>query len=321
METSPSGSPPRSLNIYAAIEANKRRTWLLMAVLVALAGLVVEVFGLALGLPPTAATVVAAAATAVAALAALLIYRSGDSFVLGISEAKPTTPQQNPLLYRTVENLCIGSGLPIPKVYVIQEDAPNAFATGRDPQHASIAVTTGLLEKLDKLELEGVIAHELSHIRDYDTRLMLMVAVMVGWIAIVVDVFLRSTWYGAGARRRYRGKGEDAGGALLLALAVLVAVVAPVAAMVIQLALSRQREYLADASGVLLTRYPEGLAAALEKISRDPDPLDVATKGTAHLWIAEPLKGQVSAFNRLFDTHPPVRDRISRLRAMAAGVR
>jgi len=208
----------------------------------------------------------------------------------------------------------------MPKVYVIKEGAPNAFATGRDPKHASIAVTTGLLEKLNKLELEGVVAHELSHVRDYDTRLMLIAAVAVGLIAILVDVFLRFTWYGAGARGRYRGKGEDAGGAILLVVAVIAAVVAPIVAKVIQMSISRQREYMADASGALLTRYPEGLASALEKISGDKDPLDVSTKGTAHLWIAEPFKGQESGFNSMFDTHPPIQERIRRLRAMEGAV-
>jgi heat shock protein HtpX len=203
-------------------------------------------------------------------------------------------------------------------VYVIKEGSPNAFATGRDPQHASIAVTTGLLEKMNKLELEGVIAHELSHIRNYDIRLMLVAVVTVGLIAIMADVLLRFTWYGAGARSRYRGKGENAGGVILLGLGILAAILAPLVARIIQMALSRQREYLADASGALLTRYPEGLASALEKIAKDPDPLDVSTKGTAHLWIAEPFKGQRNEVKAagLYDTHPPIQNRIERLRSM-----
>ncbi|MBI4216490.1 MAG: M48 family metallopeptidase [Chloroflexi bacterium] len=304
--------------MYTAIEANRRRTLILTASLVLFAGALVEVIGLALGLPAITAAIVAGIATVIALLVALGTYRSGDALVLSVSEAQATEREQYPDLYRTVENLCIGAGLPMPKIYVINDGAPNAFATGRDPKHASIAVTSGLIEKMSNLELEGVIGHELSHIGNHDTRLMLIIAVMVGWVAIVVDVFLRFTWYGAGARRRYQGRGENAGGAVLLLLAVVAAVIAPLVAWVIQMSISRQREYLADASSALLTRYPEGLASALEKIAGDKDPLDVSTKGTAHLWIAEPFKGQKSAFNALFDTHPPIQDRILRLRAMEA---
>ncbi|MBI4339442.1 MAG: M48 family metallopeptidase [Chloroflexi bacterium] len=302
--------------MYGAIEANKRRTILFIAVLTLLPAVVAELFGLAIGLPFAPATVVAALAAAVALAIGVWGYRSGDSLVLSVSEARPADRQQHPRLYRTVENLCIGAGLPMPRVYVIDDGALNAFATGRDPQHASITVTAGLLQKLEDLELEGVIAHELSHVRNYDIRLMLITAVLVGVIAMMADIFLRSTWYGAGARRRYRGKGEDAGGALLLALAVAAMIIAPLVAIMVQMAVSRQREYLADAAGALLTRYPAGLAGALEKIAGDKDPLDVNTKGTAHLYIAEPFKGQASAMNRLFDTHPPIGERIRRLRAM-----
>lgn len=315
---SPSSSPPSGLNIYTAIEANKRRTILFIVALVVLPAVLAELFGLALGLPFLPATVVAAAAAGVALLIAIWGYRSGDSMVLTISEARLADPQQHQTLYRTVENLCIGAGVPMPKVYVIQDGALNAFATGRDPQHASIVVTTGLLEKLEPLELEGVIAHELSHVRNYDIRLMLITAVLVGVIAIMADVALRSTWYGAGSRRRYKGKGEDAGGAILLALAIVAMIVAPLVALVVQMAVSRQREYMADASGALLTRYPPGLTNALEKIAKDKDPLDVNTKGTAHLYIAEPFKGQRSAMNSLFNTHPPIQERIRRLRAMGS---
>jgi heat shock protein HtpX len=204
----------------------------------------------------------------------------------------------------------------MPKVYVIQDGAINAFATGRDPQHASIAVTTGLLQKTEKLELEGVIAHELSHIGNYDTRLMMVTAVLVGLIAILVDVMLRFTWYGAGHRKRYKGKGEGGAGAIVLIVAIVALVLAPIVSRFIQLAVSRQREYLADASSALLTRYPAGLAGALEKISKDDDPLDVATKGTAHLFIANPFKGNESSLNSLFQTHPLIEDRIARLRGM-----
>lgn len=316
MAMSQSSSPPSGLNIYTAIEANKRRTIYFIALLMAIPAVMAELFGLALGLPFAPATVVALMAAGIALLIAVWGYNSGDSLVLSVSEAHPADPEQYKDLYNIVESLAIGAGIPMPKVYVMQDEALNAFATGRDPQHASIAITTGLLKKLDKLEVEGVIAHELSHVRNYDTRLMLITAVLVGVIAMMADVALRATWFGAGSRQRYKGKGEDTGGALLLALAVVAMIVAPIVALLVQMAVSRQREYMADASGALLTRYPPGLAGALEKIAGDKDPLDANTKGTAHLWIAEPFKGQESAMNSLFDTHPPIQERIRRLRAM-----
>ena len=315
-----SSSPSSSLNIYTAVSANRRKTALLVVGFVLFIGAVVELVGLAMGLPLAPASIVAGVAVAVALALSFLLYRSADSMVLSISEAKPADRQKHLDLYRAVENLCIGAGLPMPKIYVINDGSPNAFATGRDPQHASIAVTAGLLQKLDKLELEGVVAHELSHVGNYDTRLMMMTAVLVGFIAILVDVMLRFTWYGAGARTRYKGKGEGAGGAILLIAAIVAIVLAPVVARLIQMAISRQREYMADASSALLTRYPEGLASALEKIASDKDPLDVSTKGTAHLFIAEPFKGQKSSLNSLFNTHPPIRERVARLRAMAGQV-
>lgn len=318
---SQSNLPASTLNPYAAIEANKRRTLLLMVALALIPGIMAEIVGLAMGLPLGPASAIAGAAIAVSLLVAVWGYRSGDSMVLSVSEAKPASREQYPALYRTVENLCIGAGVPMPRIYVIQDGAPNAFATGRDPRHASIAVTTGLLEKMSKLELEGVIAHELSHVRNYDTRVMLITAILIGMIAIAADVFLRFTWFGAGSRNRYKGKGQDAGGAILLVIAIIAMIVAPLVAKLIQMAVSRQREYLADASGALLTRYPEGLASALEKIASDKDPLDVSTKGTAHLYFAEPFKGQASAMNSMFDTHPPVLDRVRRLRSMEGVVR
>lgn len=311
-----SASPPSSISIHDAIAANRRSTNLLMGGFVVLVAVVVFAVGIVLGLPPDVAGIVAAVGAGISLVIAWLLYRSSDSIVLGISEARQATREKYPELFRTVENLCIGAGLPMPKVYVIQDGAINAFATGRDPKHASIAVTTGLLQKTEKLELEGVIGHELSHIGNYDTRLMMVTAVMVGLIAILVDVMLRMTWYGAGARKRYKGKGEGGAGAILLIGAIVALVLAPIVARLIQLAVSRQREYLADASSALLTRYPAGLAGALEKISHDNDPLDVATKGTAHLFIADPFKGNESSLNSLFKTHPPVEDRIARLRAM-----
>ena len=317
---SKSPSPTSALNIYTAIAWNRRKTAGLIGLFVLFIAGLVELVGVAIGLPFAAATLVAGVAALVALGACYWAYLTGDSLVLGLSEARPASRETDETLFRTVENLCIGAGIPMPKIYVIEDGAPNAFATGRDPQHASIAVTTGLLKKMAPLELEGVIAHELSHVRNFDTRLMMMTAVLVGLVAILADVGLRYTWYGAGARRRYRGKGERGGGAILLVLAVIAMVVAPIVARIIQMAVSREREYMADASAALLTRYPAGLADALTKISADPDPLDVTTKGTAHLYIVNPLKGHESTMNDLFSTHPPIDARIARLRAMTGGV-
>lgn len=312
-----SRSPVSTLNPYTAVSSNKRKTALLVVAFILVIGVAALAIGIILGLPLEVSAIVAGIATVISLLISYWAYRSGDSLVLGIAEAKPANRQEHLELFRTVENLSIGSGLPMPKVYVIQDDAPNAFATGRDPEHASVAVTTGLLSKLNKIELEGVIAHELSHIGNFDIRLMMMTAVLVGLIAILADIALRATWFGAGRRSRYRGKGEGGGAVILLVVAIVAVVLAPILAKVIQMAVSRQREYLADASGALLTRYPEGLASALEKIAGDPDPLDEATKGTAHMYIVNPLAAHnKSGLNGLFSSHPPIEDRVARLRAM-----
>ena len=247
---------------------------------------------------------------------ALISYYFSDSVVLSVSQAHEVKEDENPDLYHIVENLCIGDGLPMPKVYIIDDTAPNAFATGRDPKHASVVVTKGLLQKLDRLELEGVIGHELSHVKNYDIRLMAVVAVLVGLVALMADWFFRFTWYGAGMRRSNRDRGQGGIGVILLIIGVIMMIVAPIAAQFINLAISRKREYLADADGALLTRYPEGLARALEKISADTEPLEVANKATAHLYIVNPLKDHSSWLNRLFDTHPPIEKRIAALRAM-----
>ncbi len=300
------------MTIHTEIEVNRRKTLLLMVLFVLLVFGVVEVFALGMDMGIAGGII----GPILAGLLALLLYSRADSVVLGVSEARRTSKEDNPELFNLVENLCIGSGLPMPKIYVINDTAPNAFATGRNPENASVAVTTGLVSKLNTLEMEGVLAHELSHIKNYDIRLMTVAAVAVGVVALLADLFLRYTWFGAGSRSRYRGKGEGAAGAVILLLALMAAILAPIAAQLIKLAVSREREFLADASGALLTRYPEGLASALEKISRDPEPLEVANKATAHLYISNPLKGQSSWLNDLFSTHPPVDQRIARLRAM-----
>ena len=298
--------------IYEDIAANRRRTWLLMLLFVVLVAVVVELIALALG-----GGYVAGILTLIfAGLFVTFSYYSASSMVLGISQAREVTHDENPDLYNTVENLCIGAGLPVPKIYIINDTAPNAFATGRDPQHAAIAVTSGLLQKMDKLELEGVIAHELSHVKNYDIRVMTLVVVLVGLLALLADFMLRFTWFGAGRRPSNRGRGEGLAGAVILLVALVAAIVAPLAAQLIKFAISRQREYLADASGALLTRYPEGLARALEKIAADKEPLEVANKATAHLYIANPLKWHKSWANNLFSTHPPIEERIRRLRSV-----
>ncbi len=241
-------------------------------------------------------------------------YWYSDKLVLAMTRAKPVSAEENPELYRVVENLAITAGLPMPKLYIINDPAPNAFATGRDAEHSVVAVTYGLLERLDRSELEGVIAHELSHIGNRDMLISTVVVVLAGIIAIVSDIFLRMQWFGA----RSRDNNSRAGAAIML-IAVIGAILAPIAATLIRLAISRRREFLADASGVLLTRYPEGLANALQKISRDPQVMTHAQNATAHLFFENPFKADAGNPKRtpwvikLFMTHPPVEDRIRAL--------
>jgi len=298
--------------VYDRIGQNRRDTFLLLLAFVALvAGMSIAV-GIILGLPYPYAPLLIIPFL----LFALFSYYSSSRVALAISQAHRVTKEEEPELFRTVENLCIGAGLPMPEVYVIEDGSPNAFATGRDPQHAAIAVTRGLLQKMDHLELEGVIAHELSHIGNYDIRLMTVVVVLVGLIALMADFMLRLTLFGAGRRGSNRDRNAGAATLIIYAVALLAVILTPIAAQLIRFAISRQREYLADASGALLTRYPEGLARALEKISADPDPLEVANKATAHLYINDPLREHGSFLNSLFSKHPPIEERIQRLRAM-----
>jgi len=250
-------------------------------------------------------------ALAISTGSALVSYFAGDKLILAQSQARGLGSTEEPELRNIVEALALGLGVPAPKIYVIEDSAPNAFATGRDPQHASIAVTRGLLDKLDRTELEGVIAHELSHVGNRDIRVMVLVVVLVGTVALVADWMWRSMFWGRG-RDRDRG----GGGAIIAVIAIALAVLTPIVATLIQLAVSRQREYLADASGALLTRYPPGLASALRKIAADKEPLEVANKATAALYIANPLKDAPAFFDHLFDTHPPIEERIKRLEAM-----
>jgi heat shock protein HtpX len=294
-------------SLYSQRDKNIRKTWFLfIAFLVAVIG-IGWVFAQIYGNPS-----ILWLAVGFSVLMSFLSYWQSDKIVLALAGARPVTKEENPELYRLVENLAITAGLPLPKIYIVSEKAPNAFATGRDPQHSAIAVTEGLLERLDRSELEGVLAHELSHIGNRDMLLGTVVVVLVGFVSILADMFMRSALWGGGRR-----DDRDNSGVILL-LALLFSLLAPIAATLIQLAISRKREFLADASGALLTRYPEGLARALEKIAADPTPMAVATNTTAHLWLADPFKAQSKTpwLRKLFMTHPPIEERIRALRGM-----
>jgi heat shock protein HtpX len=300
------------MNIYSAISANKNKTWLIMVLFVLVITTVVYVFSNALGYGLGFVGI----ALVLAGIMSIGSYYYSDKIVLATSGAKQIQKSDNPELFRTVENLCIGDGLPMPKIYIIIDPSPNAFATGRDPQHAIVCVTTGILPLLDKSELEGVIAHELSHVKNFDIRLMGIVAVLVGFIAILANLFMTQLWWGGiGGDREDKNNNLQV---IFLIIGIVLAILSPVVATLIQLAVSRKRELLADASGVLLTRYPEALASALEKISKDPHSLKSASNATAHLFIVNPFKGKNTKqmFTSLFDTHPPIAERIKILRSM-----
>ncbi len=301
------------VSMYDAQAQNRWRTVLLIAAFTFIVVVIAFVAGDILGGTTSAGVAFIPLAVAFSGASSLFSYFAGDKLVLAQSKAGEVPDGEEPVLRDVVESLAIGLGIPVPKLYVIEDPAPNAFATGRDPKHASVAVTRGLLEKLDRAELEGVIAHELSHVGNRDIRVMLLVTVLVGTVALLSDWLMRSMWWGGRSRDRDRG---GAGG-ILLVVGVVLAILTPVIATLIQLAVSRQREYLADASGAFLTRYPQGLASALRKISADRDVLSVANKATASLYIANPLKDHPFQFDRLFDTHPPIEERIRRLEAMA----
>lgn len=298
------------MTIYSQISSNKLKTWVVMVLFIVFITTLGYVYGKATGY----GTSYAAIALIISGLMSLVSYYYSDKMVLAISRAKQVKKDDNPELFRIVENLSIGSGLPIPKIYIIEDTAPNAFATGRNPKNSVICVTSGLLQKLDKVEVEGVIAHELSHIGNFDIRLMAIVSILVGVVTLMADFFTRSMWYG---RRRENRSGGNIQTIFLL-IGLVLTIISPIVATLVQLAVSRKREYLADASGALLTRYPEGLARALEKISYDKEPLEAANNATAHLYIVNPFKGKnvkswVSGF---FNTHPPIEERIKILRNM-----
>src|SRR5260221_8941810 len=300
------------MNIYSAISSNKWKTSLIILLFVLFITTVGFVFGKAEG----NAWGFTGIALLLAGFSSIGSYYFSDKIVLASVGAKEIKEKDNPTLFHTVENLCIGDGLPMPRIYIMDTDAPNAFATGRDPKHAVVCVTRGLLDRLNKAELEGVIAHEISHVKNFDTRLMGIVAVLVGFVAIMANLFTNQLWWGGFRRER---DSEDNGNIqyIFILIGIAFAILSPIVATLIQLALSRKREYLADASGAYLTRYPEGLASALEKIAADRNVLTVANKATASLYIANPLKDHPFQFDHLFDTHPPIEERIKRLEAMA----
>jgi heat shock protein HtpX len=296
------------------IAVNRRNSLLLIAGFLAF----VAVFGYVIGWAwigdPRGAIFGLVLAFVVGTISGLATYYGGGRMVLAASRAKEITHDDAPVLFNVVEEMAIAAGLPMPKVYIIDDSAPNAFATGRDPEHAAVAVTSGLLEKLDRDELQGVIAHEMSHVGNFDIRYAMLVGVLVGTTVLISDFFLRGLWFGGG-RRQGGGQGQI----IMLVVAILLAVLAPLFARLIQLSISRQREYLADATAVRLTRNPKGLADALQKISGDREVLEAANRATAHLYIANPIKKFEKRSKGLFSTHPPMEQRIEILRQMETG--
>ncbi len=287
--------------MYGQISSNKRRTWFLMIFFLVLLWALAFLIGKATGQPGLLFFI------GIFSIGyAIVSYFGGAKMALAINRAKEIRKSDNPRLWRTVENLSITDGLPMPKVYIMDDPAPNAFATGRDYNHAAVCATTGLLEIMDDSELEGVIAHELGHVKNYDMRVNTLAFALVGVISMIADFFLHFTFWG--------GSRNERDNAQLAALAIVAAIIAPFAASLLQLAISRRREYLADATGALTTRYPEGLASALEKIEKAGSATRVQNTSTAHMFFANPLKG--SALTGLFSTHPPVEARIRALREM-----
>jgi heat shock protein HtpX len=301
---------------YDQISANRRNSFLLALVVVLLLGALGFSIGYALTGSAGGAVATTTLAVIVGVVMALASYFAGDKLVLTVSGAKEVDEASAPQLTNVVREMALAANVPMPKVYLIDDSAPNAFATGRDPKHASVAVTTGLVEKLDREELQGVIGHELSHVRNFDIRFALIVGVLVGSIALLSDFFLRFTFWG-GTGRRSSSRDRDGGGglqAIMIVVALVLAVVAPIVARFVQLAVSRQREYLADSSSVELTRNPYGLERALAKISADKEVLEVANRATQHLYFTNPIKKFEQRASGLFSTHPPIVERINRLR-------
>ena len=301
---------------FNQIAANKRKSFLLSLIVVAL----FAALGFSIGVAATGEWSGGIFVTVIALLVggglALGSYFGGDALVLKVSGAREVDPTSAPQLMNVVQELAIAANVPMPKVYVIDDTAPNAFATGRDPKHASVAITTGLLEKLDREELQGVMAHELSHVRNFDIRFAMIVGVLVGSIALLADFFLRFTFWGGGSRRNREGGGSGGLQIIFFVIAIVLSIVAPLVARFVQLAVNRQREYLADASSVELTRNPYGLERALAKISADPEVLEVANRATQHMYFTNPIKKFEERSKGLFSTHPATVDRINRLREL-----
>lgn len=324
---------PGTLTFHDLIRKNKRQSVVLMIVMVllgvAVGGIIASALAVYLGAAPDLESLVpsivvgCAVALAAALLGTLWSWFGGANAILRMSGAREITKPMDPELFNVVEEVAIAAGLPMPRVFVIGDSAMNAFATGRDPKHAAVAITVGLRQKLTRDELQGVMAHEMAHVRHLDIRFAMLMATMVGLIAFACDAFWRVLWYSRGGRGGRRG-GKDGGGAVVLVLfilAILLAILAPLVARIIQMAYSRQREYLADAGAVELTRNPLGLASALQKLADDNEPLvDTANRGTAHLYIVNPLRKMRDAhqaINSMFLSHPPIQERIARLLALS----
>jgi len=289
---------------------NKIKSWFLIFFFIILIGIIGSVIGLYYGNLYVGVSM----AVLFGVIYSMIGLFSGDRMILSMSGARPVTKQQFPHLFHTIEGLALAAGIKVPKAYVINDSAMNAFATGKDPEHASITVTTGLIETMNRQELEGVVAHEMSHIKNYDIRFMMLTAVLVGIVTLLSDFLLRSFLWGG---RRKSSKDSGSLGLVLIVVGIVLAILAPLIGQMIKLAISRKREYMADSSAATLTRYPAGLAGALKKISKDPDPLvDKANKATAHLFISTPFRKKKSLMMKLFATHPPIESRIKKLQEM-----
>jgi heat shock protein HtpX len=293
------------MTLYTQVSSNRRKTWFFLVVYIVL---ILAVGWAASYFFDSSSILLVAGVISIGQ--GIAGYWFSDKIALAVAQAVPLDAKQYDSVYRIVQNLTITAGLPMPALYLINDTAINAFATGRDPQHAAIAVTAGAISRLDDNELAGVLAHELSHVGNEDIRLMSLVMVMAGLIALISDIMLRSMWFGGGRRDDREGGGN--GNAILMIVAIALALLAPLAATLIQLAISRKREFMADANGVLLTRYPEGLISALKKIGGDDEPLEEANKASAHMYFSNPLKGE--GISGLFDTHPPIEKRIEALK-------
>lgn len=286
--------------MYSQIAANKRKTFLIMLIFVAFVGLISWIFAAYLGGRPT----IFYGALIGSAIYALITYYSGSRMALAVNGAQEIQKKDNPRLWRIIENLAITDGLPMPRVFIINDLSPNAFATGRDPKHAAVCATSGLLNMMNDDELQGVFAHELGHVKNYDIRVSMIAFALTAVISLIADIILQLTWF----------RDDEDTNPYMLAAGVVAAILAPIVATLIQLAISRQREYLADATGALTTRYPEGLISALEKIGKTGSTMRRQNTATAHLFFANPLRGHSLA--NLFSTHPPIKDRIARLENM-----